>query len=446
MPSFFKERTIFLDVAFHLFYIVKDGDFAIQANRFGAIVTQIFPLLSAKLQLPLKWVMINYSAGLVLYYFGTFWLCARVFKNERIGLAMVLFSTLMVSYTFWWMQIEFAQGIALTILFFGFIAREKPWKSYHFIEIALFFLLLFAITYFHPLLPFVFFFLILFFLLEQNRIEKKVLFAAATVFSGILYIKNELLPAASYDATATEGIKNFKALFPNYLDLLANKNFIQYCITDYYLLPIGLLIVIGTYLYLRKYLHLLLVLVFSCGYLLLVNVSFYQGMPQFHIESFYLPLSIFIIFPLAYEVFPRIRNRYALIAILSIILTMRLLHIGKLHQPYTARLHWQKQLLEKTRQLPHQKLILDQKEVPLDTLMMSWGASYEFWLLSSLQNPENPRSIIIAENPGEFDWAMDDPAVFITKWGAFKYSELPKRYFNFADTSRYQKLEWQTIQ
>lgn len=37
---FYLERTAFLDISFHLFYILKDGDFAIQNNRFAAALTQ----------------------------------------------------------------------------------------------------------------------------------------------------------------------------------------------------------------------------------------------------------------------------------------------------------------------------------------------------------------------------------------------------------------------
>ena len=98
---FFKERTVFLDVSFLLFNILKDGHFAIQADRFGSVLTQAFPLVSSKLHLPLKWIMINYSAGVVLYYFTIFLLCIKTFKNWQLGLAMILFNTLMVSYTFW---------------------------------------------------------------------------------------------------------------------------------------------------------------------------------------------------------------------------------------------------------------------------------------------------------------------------------------------------------
>lgn len=442
---FFKERTIFLDVSFHLFYIIKDNDFAIQANRFGAALTQIFPLLSARLNLPLKWVMINYSLGVVLYYFGIFWLCAKVFKNERLGLAMVLFSTLMVSYTFWWMQIEFAQGIALTILFFGFIAREKQWQHYNFLEIALFFIILFTIVYFHPLIPVVFIYLFLFFLLEKEQIINRNLFLAAGVaFVAILYIKNSLLPAANYDANAVEALDNFELLYPDYLDIPANKNFIQYCFTDYYLLPIGLIIIIGVYLFTRNWLKLVLVISFFFGYLLLVNVSFYQGMPQFHIESFYLPLSIFVIFPLVYDVAPLVRDKRIFFIILALVFIIRLVHIKIRHQSYTERLAWMEHLLEKTDTLSQKKLIISQEDVPLDTLIMVWGSPYEFWLLSTLEG--NTRSVLILENISEVDWALDQNDAFITKWGVFKYHELPKRYFNFADTTGYQKIEPQTIQ
>ncbi|MEL6721565.1 MAG: hypothetical protein AAFP82_22905, partial [Bacteroidota bacterium] len=50
---FFKERTVFMDVAFRIFHIVKDADFAIQAGRFGEAVTQWIPLLGTVMELPI---------------------------------------------------------------------------------------------------------------------------------------------------------------------------------------------------------------------------------------------------------------------------------------------------------------------------------------------------------------------------------------------------------
>jgi hypothetical protein len=72
---------------------------------------------------------------------------------------------------------------------------------------------------------------------------------------------------------------------------------------------------------------------------------------------------------------------------------------------------------------------------------MTWGSSYEFWLLSSIRNPDAPRSIVIDEDPARFDWALGNNSTFFTEWGNYPYAELPKEYFNFTDISFYQRTK-----
>ena len=69
---FYRERVIFLDMAFHLFYILKDNDLAIQNFRFGACFTQLFPYLGQKLGFSLDNIAKLYSSGFVLYYASIF--------------------------------------------------------------------------------------------------------------------------------------------------------------------------------------------------------------------------------------------------------------------------------------------------------------------------------------------------------------------------------------
>ncbi len=439
---FFKERTVFLDAAFHLFQIVKNGDFAIQVSRFGAVMTQIFPWLSVKLHLPLKWVMLNYSIGVVLYYFIVFLLCLRVFKSWQLALALLLFNTLMVTYTFYWIQIEFAQGIAFTFLFFAFLLREKHWADYTAMEIALFFVMIFTLAYFHPLMPIVFTFTSLFFLLNKSyTTARKPIFAALFTFFAIIILKKLIAPTGAYDAAAMSGAGNIIKLFPNYFNLESNRNFLQYLLKDYYFLFILFITIIVFYIRQKQWIQLLLVLAFFFGYLLLVNVSYPQGMAQFHIESFYLALSFFLIIPFVYDFLPSVQNRQLSIGFLAIVLLVSCIRIGWTHRSYANRIRWEENLLQQTENLPNKKLLIAQEDVPMDTLVMSWGSSYEFWLLSTLKNPNHVCSIIIDENPSSLDWALGNNKGFLTEWGMFDYSALPKGYFNFQDTTYYQKFD-----
>lgn len=438
---FYQERTIFLDSSFILFSIASTGEFAVQANRFGSALTQFFPWLGVNLHLPIRAVMILYSVGIVLYYFLCFYAAFKWLKNSKLALSILLINTFMVSYTFWWMQIEFAQGIALSVVFLAFMTRERQWQDYTAVEISAFFLLLVTLLYFHPLMPFLLVYLLLFGLIdEQLKLPKKQLWTVAMLSGVILFFKNYVMTIAAYDDQADRGISNFSTL-PNYFDIQSNYNFIEYCQKDYYLLPLGLLACLIVLSVQRKWKKLMLLAGMFFGYLLLVNVSYYQGMPQFHIESFYLPLSVFVILPLVFDVFPLIKKRPIMLTLLGLILCIRIIHIGSLHKPYSNRLVLQNKMLDKLEKLDSKKLVLDQKDVPLDTLIMSWGSSFEFWLLSSLRNPEAPRSIVIDEDPARFDWTMSNNSAFFTEWGIYNYADLPKRYFNFTDIGYYQKAK-----
>ena len=103
---FFVERVGFMDLSFHLFCIIKDGDFAIQNNRFVAFFTQLFPLLSSKAGFGLTVVMKLYSASFIILNFTCFIILAFVLKSWRYGVIMVLLNVLMDTHTFFWAQSE----------------------------------------------------------------------------------------------------------------------------------------------------------------------------------------------------------------------------------------------------------------------------------------------------------------------------------------------------
>ena len=74
----------------------------------------------------------------------------------------------------------------------------------------------------------------------------------------------------------------------------------------------------------------------------------------------------------------------------------------------------------------------------MDTLLLSWGSSYEFMLLSSLQNPKDTRLITIDEEPARLVWAINKARTVITEWEIWDYEALPHRYFDPQDTSFYR--------
>lgn len=431
---FYIERTVFLDIAFHLFYILKDSDFAIQNNRFGAIMTQIFPLISSKLEWPLSMVMATYSVGFVVYYFAIFFIITKVLKSYKFGLAMILLSTLMVTDTFYWIQSELQQGLAFLLLYFALLYSENAnewfnrWYSYPIMA-----LMLVTIAFFHPLLLFPFLFCTSFLFISSPSL-KRILIGSLVFYFLIIVVKTFLFRTA-YDSTAMSGLGNFIKLFPNYFAMPSNSQFLVDLISKYYAMILLFCIMVLYYCKNKSFDKIFIITSFCVGYILLVNVSYPNGAESFYMENLYLPLSVFVALPFALDISSKINKYFALLLVLMI--SMRIVHIGIHHKLYSERLDLLQNYLNETKSLESKKLVIAEKYFPMDVMLMTWATPYEFWLLSTV-NDGKASSVMISDNVKDVEWAANDNKVFITKWGAFKYSDLPQKYFIFEDTSLYQ--------
>jgi len=425
---FYLERTAFVDISFHLFYIIKDENFAIQNFRFGSILTQAFPLVAAHLSLPLKYIMLIYSTGFAVVYWVHFNIQFRL--GYKYGLVMLMLSILMVNDTFYWVQSELPQGLALLTLLLAFISFSSHQQKKPFTFYPIFTILTFTTAFMHPLLLFPFLFGVTF-LFCRREINLNLFLGSLVSYLGFFVIKTFFF-ATAYDSQSMEGADNIFTLFPNYFTLESNVEFLRYLFYDYYLLLMGLISVSVFYLYNRKTLLFFSVLLFFIGYTMLVNVSYPSGGAQFYMENLYLPLTIFIAYPLVFDVFPAIKGKY-LIGILILVCIIRVAHIYMASAPFTERANY---LLELIETGPQNKVVRSATEAEKEILQMSWGTPYEIWLLSTLKTGKT-RSILITPNPGKLRWAKSHNRSFLTPWGAFGYETLPDRYFNFSDTSQY---------
>ena len=432
---FYKERTVFTDIAFHLFYIVKEGNFAIQNNRFGAIFTQIFPVIGVKMNASLDSIMLVYSVGFSIYYFIIFILIATVFKNRQLALIMLLWPVLFVSHTFYWIQSELPQGLAFMLLFFSFydhVVNNNPssvrWKF--FIIIALF-----IVSGFHPILFIPFTFIVLFKIISLENTKKKeskFLIILSVLLFLFTAIKSLFINTSGYETSALGGLHNFIKLFPNYITLESNTNFIINCLRLYYFIPILLAIVLYHYYKNGLKSKLWLTITFFFGYLLIVNVSYYHNAPPHYIENLYLPLSIFILFPLIYDVIPNYKYSVQKVLIIFIVFA-GIIRIYFIHSTYTERLNWEINYLEEN----NKKLLVDNRLVPMDTLIDTWATPYEFWLLSTSQNNESASVIFTDSIAPYYYWLPENKMFFIKTNLRYPYEEFDNEYFKFNDTLRY---------
>jgi len=436
--AFYKERTVFLDISFHLFSILKDGGFAIQNNRFGSFFTQLFPLVGSKLGFSLKALAIAYSMSFVILPFITFLIIQLILKNTRVSVAYLLFSIIMTTHTFYWIQSELPQAIAFLFIFIALWDNHKQDQSIPPRSLFLWSILLFTICFTHPLMLIIFTFVLTYYYISDPGKRGITTSIGFTFYA--FYIIKSLFFRTPYDSQAMSGLKNILTLLPTFYELQSTKNLLTYFIFDYYFLALLLIATLVYFIRQKKYLESLLIFGFFFGYCLLVNVSYPNGADQFYIENLYLVLAVIVALPFVFEVLPRISNPNIQIGVISLICLLGIIRIINTQSIYSDRLSWYREVITDTEDLPNKKIIIPVSEVPQDKLMMTWGSSYEFWLLSTIESGES-RSIIIEEIPDEYNWALPGNNAFITKWGAFDYANLNSKYFIFRDSTGYMKLE-----
>jgi hypothetical protein len=430
---FFKERTIFADIAYQLFVLITDG-FSIQNFRFGAIGTEVFPLAAARIHLPLASVMMVYSIALVLYHFLYYLLIGLVLKKYDFALVLLLFHTIFVSDTFYWIQSELPQGISLFILMLAVGSAVDIQKIKSAFGIGALVLLsggMFVVAFMHPLIIVPVLFALCFLLLSQanNTINSKAMLFIALPFF-VEYAVKFLFFKNDYDANViAHSVSSFcfESIFRNY----HNKHFLQNCLVKYYWVPVLSAAITAFYARKRAWLKLALFVSFAGGYLLLVNVTHPDNKAtDFYIENLYLPLGLFIAFPLVFDILPTIQKREIAFGVLFILMISGALRIYQTHTVYTDRLVWERDFLKENL---NKKLIIDARSVPKDVLLMTWASPYEFWLLSTTEFGQTA-SIMIADDPAKYTEDGKDSKNFVTKYYPIPYYRLPKEYFMLRDS------------
>ncbi len=452
----YEERIAFLDGAFILFSILSEGDLAIQVYRFGAAVTQVFPLVASWMDFSLVSIMKIYSACFPVYFYSLFLICLLGLKKERYAVLLLLFNVGMVTHTFYWVVPEFQQGLSLMVVYFAFLERamESDWFRrkiwLHIINLGL----IFTLALFHPLmvLPFAFFVGYLFLFSKDSpknlrwlnvnnflKADSPIIKKWPLLLSGVLFLPFFLLKGyvfkTPYDSLSMQVLQNFKAFFPNYFDLQSNINFLSYLITDYYLLIIALALISVHAVQEKKSFWFICISIPFLGYLFLINISYPDGPHQFYIESLYLPLSLILFLPLV-SIFSQKPNHKNLVLALSIVVGIRLVHIYQTHPFYSERVAHIRTFLKKTEDLPNKKLILRSEQVNNELLMLDWGLAYECWLLSTIDEGIS-RSVVVENKRGSHQAALKKNNAFCPTWGNYPYPNLPKRYFIFNDSTYY---------
>ena len=170
---FAEERVLLVDSAYQLFYDINHESILINDHRFSMVLSQLVPWLLIKLHIPLRWLIVAYSASFTAIAYGCFIVAAHILHNWKTA-ALMVFSILAMQSTFFHCISETFQLMFFAPLLYALICHEQRgaayWPALVVTAAATFFI--------HPVAIFFFLYIILFRLIDRHRIDLPLLVAA----------------------------------------------------------------------------------------------------------------------------------------------------------------------------------------------------------------------------------------------------------------------------
>jgi hypothetical protein len=445
---FAKLKMTFTAPAFHSFSIMQYEDVAIQVNRFGAIVTQVFPLMAYKLGLPLKWILIIYSASFMLLHLAAYAYLLRRYGVKAawlLVLSYLLFSTDL----FYWTISEHQQAMIYVVLWAAWLYDRKDAP----ISVWAVGMNIFAfiwIIFLYPSSVFTLFFVLGFVFLHQAKRQWLWLAGLILLLLTVIWVKSRLF-SNEYDAKKYESLElGWQQILTTGELLPSMRAFLRHCLSDYYWFVIVVALNIGTYLRRRQWLLAVWQLGNVVGLAIIVQLTIHDDGGKFYIDNMYLPLGFMAALPLLYDTIgdsfkkdtsyiatnyhPIIWAHAALIAFAVV----RMYQVWARQDIYQARHAWLVQTVDKLKTLEGRCFIATEADVPKDILLLcTWSVGYETLLLSSYDDPNQARTLLIVPSFDRYNHLMQasENRWFGTVWGDLDTWVLPtfKKYFPLPD-------------
>ena len=440
---YFKERMLFIDAPHILFRIVNDAHLQITDFRYGSFVTQLFPLVAARLHLPLSGLMIIYSASFYLFFIAIMLLLVYKFRNNGLAVLFGLYLTLFVSDTFFWPNNEIHQGISWLLLAFAlhFSLAKTSLVSVIPVFTASFFLAIWT----HPLVMLIAVYLWGFFIIDKSQwpYPRKQTMLYSLILLGLAYCKFYQGQHHGYDSGKIELVTLFQAQkLKTIFSAPQFHFFIKGCVTNYWLLIlISVAGVIGV-IKEKKYLLLVWVAAFGTGYLLLLTITYWDvHSNRFYMESEYMPLSIICAAPFVYYVLPKLNNRVSVV-LLALIFCIRLGYIHHAAEKFSARIALLENISTKMKEKGLHKIVITNAGATDSTLIMNWGAPVESILISGLKHEAPQSTFIFLDSTQMKTFSTSSKDTLLGCFEKRDANQLNTRYFQLDTTVSYQAISF----
>jgi hypothetical protein len=417
--------------------------------RYGSFISQSFPVVAMWLHLPLRAVMVIYSASFYVFYASVGLLLLYRFKDLGLAVLFAFYLTLFASATYYWPNNEIHQGVAWLLLALAVNKSVAIRKWPLLMALPLLTASLYLAIWTHPLVMVVAVFLWFFWLIEganwpYSRLQSVVY---SLVLLMLAYLKYNQGMHTGYDSVKIETVTGFHLA---QLKNIGSSPQFQYMVsgfaTNYWFVP--LLFVSGSIsmLHARKYLLWAFNVVYMAGFMVLLCITYWDVTnTRFYIESEYMPLTFMCCAPFVYYTLPSLRGNITL-ALLSVIFLVRLGFIYSAAAPFTNRLVMLSAMNSKMEEKKLTKVVINQVDKAVsDQLIMNWGLAVETVFLSGLKGEPVQRTLLFNADNQYTGFLTSGTDTFIGCWEKRPSSRINQRYFCIDTTVPYTYMSYNDL-
>jgi len=427
---FFRER-LFVDSSYMIFQTINKGWFHIEHGRPVHLITQILPLIGYVFHLPLKFLLILYSLGQVLFFFGIYWLLTSVLKKPVAAFALLGVILVGQKWLYFIPMLEIVMGAVLSIVVLTLMRSEK-WKND-------FWLIVILISYWlilssHPLNYLLAAVLIVYDVLDRGW-EKKLHYSMITFFLAALiveYFGHDAYEAQKVVSIEDSGFQNLSQ------DAFFADSFLFLLIRYWFVLLLGIYTTIS---FLRSR-RVQLALIWPVVFLLIYLAAVYRWdirNDDWYTELIFQPLvSITLIlfsFSILDHLSSQLQNKW--LNFFGLIFAGFLVSIIYTSGPIKDRTEQLIHLTEQVKKQDIQKAKIDLVNIRRPFNNWMWSSPVEALLISAMEAPTKVVSII-TQDELEFNYnksRLNEDNFLFRRFDVIEYEDLNSRYFEFKKTA-----------
>ncbi len=442
----YPQRILFIDPAWVAYYIINKGGPLILEHRYGAITSQIWPLIASKMHLPIRVVLCLYSASFYIFYFAVALLLLRL-RQYALCILLAMYFTLLVSDVYFWPNNEVHQGIGWMFLFLGgfFHVSARGAAAWWVHPLLLLSLLMAVFSHFIVIVPcsFLWLYRMLYSRNYWNSRGKRIQLAAYVVAVAALFlVKLSLGKAGWYDSGKLEPLLKSNpgeiiASFSNGAARTMGASILR----NYWLLIPVTLAGLAALIRLRQWGRLALLIAYGSGFFALVCLTYpdsYGREMLFYMESEWMAWSLVLATPFVLHVLPHVKPHIALGAIIFIFV-VRLAYICASFPFFNERYKKLETITNalRRRHISKAVLIATQQETR-PGFLMDWGTAYESLLLSAMAGDKPAISFRILEPDAPIK--SPNETLLLAPFGDDSVSRLNTSYFALDSVKSYVTL------